>query len=46
VVEADVALSVFWNINALKRFAMYADGILIRSFDPLLTDVGPQGEPP
>src|SRR3974390_1918115 len=30
--DADVALSVYWNVNALMRFAMYADEILVRSF--------------
>jgi hypothetical protein len=38
-------LSVYWNVNALMRFAMYADGVLVRSFDPLLTDAGSQGKP-
>jgi Family of unknown function (DUF6461) len=41
----DVALSVYWNVNAQMRFAMYADGILVRSFDPLLRDLGPEGQP-
>lgn len=43
---AGVALSVYWNVEALMRFAMYADGVVVRSFDLLLTDVGPQGKPP
>lgn len=43
--DADVAVSVYWNVNAQMRFAIYADGILVRSFDPLLTDLGPEGEP-
>jgi hypothetical protein len=43
--DLDVALSVYWNVNAQMRFAMYADGILVRSFDPLLPDLGPQGNP-
>jgi len=43
--DADVAVSVFWNVNSLMRFAMYADGVLVRSFDPLLTEVEPQGKP-
>ena len=43
--DADVALSVYWNINAQMRFALYADGVLVRSFDPLLTEAEPQGKP-
>ena len=43
--DADVALSVYWNVNALMRFGMYADGVLVRSFDPLLTDAGAEGKP-
>jgi hypothetical protein len=42
--DADVAISVYWNVNAQMRFAFYADGILIRSFDPLLPDLGPEGK--
>jgi hypothetical protein len=42
--DVDVAVSVYWNVNALMRFSMYADGILVRSFDPLLTDAEPQGK--
>lgn len=45
--DADVAVSVsvYWNVNAQMRFAMYADGILIRSFDPLLPDLEAEGKP-
>lgn len=42
--DEDVALSVYWNVNAQMRFAMYADGVLIRSFDPLLTDLDSEGK--
>jgi hypothetical protein len=43
--DADVAVSVYWNVNAQMHFALYADGILVRSFDPLLPDLGPEGKP-
>jgi hypothetical protein len=43
--DADVALSVYWNVNAQMRFGMFADGVLVRSFDPLLPDLGPLGKP-
>jgi hypothetical protein len=43
--DADVAISVYWNVNALMQFTFYADGILVRSFDPLLMDAGSQGKP-
>lgn len=43
--DLDVAVSVYWNVNAQMRFAMYADGVLIRAFDPLLPDLGPEGRP-
>jgi Family of unknown function (DUF6461) len=43
--DLDVAVSVYWNVNAQMRFAMYADGVLVRSFDPLLPDLGPEGRP-
>ena len=43
--DLDVAVSVYWNVNAQMRFAMYADGVLVRSFDPLLPDLGPEGQP-
>lgn len=43
--DADVAVSVYWNVNAQMRFAMYADGVLIRSFDPLVRDLEPEGKP-
>jgi hypothetical protein len=43
--DLDVAVSVYWNVNAQMRFAMYADGVLVRSFDSLLPDLGPEGRP-
>ena len=43
--DLDVAVSVYWNVNAQMRFAMYADGVLVRLFDPLLPDLGPEGQP-
>jgi hypothetical protein len=43
--DADVAISVYWNVNAQMRFGMFADGVLVRSFDPLLPDLGPSGRP-
>lgn len=43
--DADVAISVYWNVNAQMRFAFYADGLLVRSFDPLLPDLGSEGKP-
>jgi hypothetical protein len=43
--DLDVAVSVYRNVNAQMRFAMYADGVLVRSFDPLLPDLGPEGRP-
>jgi Family of unknown function (DUF6461) len=43
--DADVALSAYWNVNAQMRFAMFADGVQVRSFDPLLPDLGPMGQP-
>jgi hypothetical protein len=43
--DLDVALSVYWNVNAQMQFVMYAEGILVRSFDPLVPDLDPQGKP-
>lgn len=39
------AISVYWNVNALMRFTVARDGVVVRSFDPLLFDLGPEGEP-
>jgi hypothetical protein len=30
------AANVFWNVNALMRFGLAVDGVLVRQFDPLL----------
>lgn len=43
--DADVALCVYWKVNAQMRFSMYADGILTRSFDPLQPGLGLEGAP-
>lgn len=39
------AVSVFWNVNRVMRFVLARDGVLKRSFDPLLYAVVPVGEP-
>ncbi len=39
------AVSVYWNVNAQMRFQYAVHGVLRRSFDPLLPDLGPEGEP-
>jgi hypothetical protein len=39
------AISVFWNVNRKMSVAVARDGVVVRSFDPLLFDVGAQGEP-
>jgi hypothetical protein len=38
------AVSVYWNVNAQMRFQYAVDGVLRRSFDPLLPDLGPEGD--
>lgn len=43
--DSDVALSVFWNVNAQMRFTFFAEGQLIRDFNPLLPDLVSRGNP-
>jgi hypothetical protein len=39
------AVSVFWNANAHTGFVLAREGDVVRSFDPLLFELGPRGEP-
>jgi hypothetical protein len=32
------AVNVFWNVNAVMSFALACNGVLVRTFDPLLDD--------
>lgn len=43
--RAGTAISVFWNVNAVMRFLAAWDGVLVRSFDPLLFEVDQKGDP-
>ena len=38
-------VSVYWNVNAQMRFQYAVGGAMVRSFDPLLPGLGPEGEP-
>ncbi len=38
--QTGVALSVFWNVNAVMSFAYARGGVIVRTFDPLLYDAG------
>jgi DMSO/TMAO reductase YedYZ molybdopterin-dependent catalytic subunit len=40
-----VAVSVFWNVNALMRLTAARDGAVVRAFDPLLFAASAEGEP-
>lgn len=40
-----IAVAVLWNVNMHMSVAVARDGVVVRSFDPLLFGAGAQGEP-
>ncbi len=39
------AVSVHWNVNSQMQFQYAVDGVLERSFDPLIPELSPEGDP-
>lgn len=43
--DQGVAVSVFWNVNAHAQFTLARRGRVVRSFDPVIPDYEPEGDP-